>query len=61
MRFRALYTRQKTQKTKRWADGFLVCGDFGQVKLLDEEGKELASDFKHVKVILRKCREDEVS
>ena len=29
IRFKVLYTKQKTQKNKRWADGYLTQGDYG--------------------------------
>ena len=41
-----LYTKQKTQKNKRWAEGFLVVSGFGQMKLLDENRKEVDCDFR---------------
>jgi hypothetical protein len=44
--YKVLYTRQKTQKTKRWAEGFLAVSAFGSIKLLDEGRRELDSDFK---------------
>ena len=44
--YKVLYTRQKTQKNKRWADGLLSVNPFGQLKLLDEGRRELDSDFK---------------
>jgi hypothetical protein len=44
--YKVLYTKQKTQKNKRWAEGFLVVSGFGQMKLLDENRKEVDCDFR---------------
>eukprot|EP00961_Rhodomonas_salina_P090176 1212866-Rhodomonas_salina.2 len=49
---KVLFTRQKTQKNKRWADGFLRVGDHGKITLLDEDKKVLDSDFKVGKICL---------
>ena len=32
-KYKVFYTKQKTQKNKRWADGFLTEEEHGQIKL----------------------------
>ena len=48
---KVLYTRQKVQKNKRWADGFLRASAFGQLVLLDENRVELDSTFSGRKAV----------
>ena len=44
--YRVLYTKQKTQKNKRWQDGFMQLTDQGKCRLLDESRQEIDTDFK---------------
>ncbi|KAJ1480288.1 hypothetical protein T484DRAFT_1811313 [Baffinella frigidus] len=43
-KYKVYWTKQKTQKTKRWADGFLMAKN-GKLTLLDEDGSSLDSEF----------------
>jgi hypothetical protein len=42
---KVLWTKQKTQKNKRWSDGFLRVSGYGQLTLLDENKSELDTTF----------------
>jgi hypothetical protein len=48
--YKVYWTKQKTQKNKRWSDGFLSVNDQGKMSLMDESRSPLDSDFRQAPV-----------